>query len=100
MAAEENVTLIDLNEMSVKLVEGMTQAEADEFDAKGHVDAAAESKGQVKFDRTHLNAKGQAVFGRMVADALVRAWVELAPDFVVVKRQGAVTTPTAESAHP
>jgi lysophospholipase L1-like esterase len=102
VAAEENVTLIDLNAMSVNLLEGMTQAEADQFDATGHADAAAEGAGQVKLDRTHLNAKGQAVFGRMVADALVRARVELAADFAggAVKAQGAVTTPTAESAHP
>lgn len=80
LAAEENVTLIDLNAMSVKLLEGMTQAEADEFDAAGHPDASAESKGQIKLDRTHLNSKGQAVFGRMVADALVRGRVELRPD--------------------
>jgi lysophospholipase L1-like esterase len=79
---EENVTVIDLNAMSVKLLEGMTQAQADEFDATGHVDAAAENKGQVKLDRTHLNAKGQAVFGRMVADTLVRTQVELGPDVV------------------
>jgi hypothetical protein len=33
-------------------------------------------------DRTHLNAKGQALFGRMVADTLVRTQVELGPDVV------------------
>jgi lysophospholipase L1-like esterase len=82
VAAEENVTLIDLNAMSVKLLKGMTQAEADEFDATTHPDAAAENKGPAKPDRTHLNAKGQAVFGRMVADSLVRTQVELGPDII------------------
>jgi lysophospholipase L1-like esterase len=78
---EENVTVIDLNGMSVKLLEGMTQAQADEFDATGHEDQRAENKKSV-IDRTHLNPKGQALFGRMVADTLVRTQVELGPDVV------------------
>jgi lysophospholipase L1-like esterase len=82
VAEEENVTVVDLNAMSVKLLEGMTQAQADEFDATGHPDAKAESKGPAKLDRTHLNAKGQALFGRMVADSLIRTQVELGPDIV------------------
>jgi len=82
VGAEEDVTVIDLNAMSVKLLEGMTQVEADQFDATGHPDAKAENQGPVKLDRTHLNAYGQAVFGRMVADALVRTQVELGPDVV------------------
>jgi lysophospholipase L1-like esterase len=82
VAMEEDVTLIDLNAMSVKLLEGTTQAQADEFDAVGHPDAKAERKGPTKLDRTHLNAKGQALFGRMVADNLVRMQVELGPDVV------------------
>lgn len=82
VAEEENVTLIDLNAMSVKLLERMTQAQADEFDATGHPDAKAESKGATKLDRTHLNATGQALFGRMVADSLVRMQVELGPDIM------------------
>ena len=83
---EENVTVIDLNAMSTALLAKMAQAEADEFDATGHPDAKAESKGQVKLDRTHLNAKGQALFGRMVADTLVRTQVELGPDVVGVPK--------------
>ena len=67
---EEDVTVIDLNAMSVKLLLGMTQTQADEFDATGHEDQRAENKKSV-VDRTHLNAKGQAFFGRMVADTLV-----------------------------
>lgn len=99
VAAEENVTLVDLNAMSVKLLEGMTQEQADAFDALGHADQRAEN-GKAPVDRTHLNAKGQAVFGRMVADELIRIQVELGPDVVGAPAQGAVTTPTAESAHP
>lgn len=82
VAEEENVTVVDLNAMSVKLLEGMTQAQADEFDATGHPDAKAERKESTKLDRTHLNAKGQALFGRMVANDLVRMQVELGPDIV------------------
>jgi lysophospholipase L1-like esterase len=78
---EEDVTVIDLNAMSVKLLEGMTQAQADEFDATGHADERAEN-GKNKVDRTHLNEKGQALFGRMVADTLVRTQVELGPDVI------------------
>ena len=81
---EENVTVIDLNGLSTKLLDGMTQEEADGFDAETHPDAKAENAGKAapKLDRTHLNAKGQAVFGRMVADQLVRTQVELGPDLV------------------
>jgi lysophospholipase L1-like esterase len=78
---EEDVTVIDLNAMSVKLLEGMTQAQADEFDATGHEDQRVENK-KSPVDRTHLNAKGQALFGRMVADTLIRTQVELGPDVV------------------
>ena len=78
---EENVTVIDLNAMSTKLLEGMTQEQADQFDATGHTDQAAENK-KTPIDRTHLNEKGQMLFGRMVADTLVRTQVELGPDVV------------------
>ena len=35
-------------------------------------------------DRTHLNPYGQKVFGRMVADAIVKTQVELGPDLIGV----------------
>jgi lysophospholipase L1-like esterase len=78
---EENVTVIDLNAMSTKLLESMTQEQADQFDATGHADQAAENK-KASLDRTHLNEKGQMLFGRMVADTLIRTQVELGPDVV------------------
>jgi len=81
VGAELDLTVVDLNSMSTSLLNHMTQAQADEFDAVGHVDAAAENKTQA-LDRTHLNPHGQVVFGRMVADALVRTQVELGPDVV------------------
>jgi lysophospholipase L1-like esterase len=78
---EENVTVIDLNAMSTKLLEGMTQEQADQFDATGHADQRAENQ-KTPIDRTHLNENGQMLFGRMVADTLVRTQVELGPDVI------------------
>lgn len=88
VAMEDHVTVIDLNAMSVKLLEAMTQAQADQLDATGHPDARAERKEPTKLDRTHLNAKGQALFGRMVADDLVRMQVELRPDVLAAPMAG------------
>ncbi len=76
VAREENVPLIDLNADSVKLLQTMTQEQADKFDAEAHPDAAG-NKGP---DRTHLNSTGAAVFARMVADDLAKDCVELGPD--------------------
>jgi lysophospholipase L1-like esterase len=78
---EENVTVVDLNAMSTKLLEGMTQEEADLFDATGHADQRAENQ-KTPIDRTHLNEKGQTLFGRIVADTLIRTQVELGPDVI------------------
>ncbi len=82
VGAEQGITVIDLNRISTELLDHMTQEQADEFDAVGHADAAAENKSAIKLDRTHLNAHGQAVFGRIVADQLVRTQVELGPDVI------------------
>jgi len=76
VAREESVPVIDLNAASVKLLQTMTQEQADKFDADSHPDAAG-SKGP---DRTHLNPTGAAVFARMVADDLAKDCVELGPD--------------------
>ena len=81
VGTEENVTVIDLNAMSVKLLEAMTQAQADDFNATGHEDQRAENK-KSTVARTHLNEKGQALLGRMVAGTLVRTQVELGPEVV------------------
>ena len=82
VGAEEGITVIDLNSMSTALLNHMTQAEADAYDATGHEDAKAENKSSPKLDRTHLNPHGQDLFGRMVADNLVRTQVELGPDVI------------------
>ncbi len=75
VAIAENTPLIDLNGESVKLLETMTQEQADQFDAEGHPDAA----GNKGLDRTHLNPAGAAVFARMVAGDLAKLCPELAP---------------------
>lgn len=80
VAAEEKVTLVDLYGMSRKLLETMTQQQADAFDAVHHPDAKAENHDAKGPDRTHLNDLGKKVFGRMVADSVIRSEVELRPD--------------------
>ena len=92
VGAKEGVAVVDLNALSTALLNRMTQAEADQYDATGHEDAKVENGGTVKLDRTHLNPLGQAVFGRMVADELARQQVELGPD-VVGEAVGKSVTP-------
>jgi lysophospholipase L1-like esterase len=98
VAADEYITLIDLNAMSVAMLKHMTQEQADKFD-KGvdpdtgkaaavvegsptDVAVALATGGTIPLDRTHLNPHGQKVFGRLVADAIVRTQVELGPDLI------------------
>ncbi len=83
IAEQDYVTFIDLLGFSDALLSRMTQAQADEFDATGHADQRAEN-GAAPLDRTHLNEAGKKVFGRMVADNLVRTCVELGPDLIGV----------------
>jgi lysophospholipase L1-like esterase len=81
VAEQENVTYINLLAMSDALLSRMTQEQADAFDAVGHADQRAEN-GKAALDRTHLDDAGKKVFGRMIADNLVRTLVELGPDVV------------------
>jgi len=97
VAADEYITLVDLNQMSVAMLKRMTQEQADKFD-KGNdpdtgkpVAAAADATATgvaaaapAPLDRTHLNPYGQKVFGRLVADAIVKTQVELGPDLIGV----------------
>jgi lysophospholipase L1-like esterase len=88
VAEQEYVTYINLLGMSEALLSTMTQAEADGFDAAGHVDQKAENGvaplDRPQLDRTHLDDEGKRVFGRMVADSMVRTLVELGPDVIGV----------------
>jgi len=57
-AASTGVTLLDLNDVSRKYVQAIGSSNADKYNlAQG--------------DRTHLNAAGTVVFGRIVADLIV-----------------------------
>lgn len=80
VALQDKVTLVDLYALSTKYLQGITQEEADMLDAETHPDAAAENGAVSKPDRTHLNEKGKALFGRMVADNVARTEVELGPN--------------------
>lgn len=80
VAAADKVTLVDLYAISTRLLQSMTQAQADTLDATSHPDAKAENGSSSKPDRTHLNDKGKALFGRLVADNLARTEVELGPN--------------------
>jgi len=83
VGAEEFITVVDLNQSSAGMLRRMTQEQADQFNAVGQ-EKEREAVGKSAVDRTHLNAQGQKVFGRMVADAVVRTQVELGPDVVGV----------------
>jgi lysophospholipase L1-like esterase len=100
VAADEYITCIDLNQMSVAMLKRMTQEQADKFDkgvdsgtgkaaevqegSTSQVAAALNSGAPMVLDRTHLNPYGQKVFGRLVADAIVKTQVELGPDLIGV----------------
>jgi len=94
VAEREGVTFIDLLALSDTLLSKMTQEQADEFDATGHADQRAENAKSV-IDRTHLNDSGKKVFGRIVADNLVRTRVELGPDLIGVPAPQPAKTPAA-----
>ncbi len=64
VAREEATPVLDLNSDSVAAVQKMGPAEADHLAG-------------TEFDHTHLGEKGATVFGRMVADELVKAVPEL-----------------------
>ena len=80
VAAEEKVNFVDLLSLSQAYVQPLGQEQADTFDAQTHPDAKAENTATPAKDRTHLNEKGKAVFGRMVADNVIRSQVELGPN--------------------
>jgi lysophospholipase L1-like esterase len=67
-AAAVDVTLLDLNAASKKYVQAIGSAKADMYNL---------SEG----DRTHLNAHGTTVFGRMVADLIV-GWEGSLEDYI------------------
>lgn len=86
LAAEKHVPLVDLHAISV--------ADAEHAGDDVWADLSPrDEKGQV--DRTHLNAKGSDVVGRMVAEALVQVIPKLQPLFHLDTRGRLAFTPTA-----
>lgn len=61
---QTGVALIDLNAASRRYVQAIGEADAERYDL-------------VEGDRTHLNAHGSVVFGRIVADLVVRKYRHL-----------------------
>ena len=78
VGAAEHVSVIDLNALSTAMLNGMTQAGADRFNAVG-LEKERLAVGKSATDRTHLNPAGQQVFGQMVARELARLQPELQP---------------------
>jgi lysophospholipase L1-like esterase len=101
VAEQQYVTFINLLGMSEALLSTMTQAEADGFDATGHADQKAENGAappdRAQLDRTHLDDEGKRVFGRMVADSMVRTLVELGPDVIGVHAAQTQPVPQANA---
>ena len=92
VAEENDVTLLDLLSMSRRLLLTMGQQLADQFDVQAHPDAKAEN-GAAKPDRTHLNEHGKQLFGRLVADNVIRTEVELGPNVNGVPQETLSKTP-------
>jgi lysophospholipase L1-like esterase len=95
-AAAQHTTLLDLNADSYAVVQPMGQDEADTLamaPRPANYDAPAIGKvevaGAVKttFDRTHLGAKGSALFSGMVEQELKRALPETASHFRSEEKQ-------------
>jgi lysophospholipase L1-like esterase len=77
VAEEEKVPFIDLFALSTGYLTGLTQEQADRFNAATNSDAANEKASNAKPDRTHLNDSGKAVFGEMVAREVIRTQPQL-----------------------
>ena len=91
VAAHRKVALLDLNRLSADAVQAMGSEQADTLAqepppaaaASTLATGAAEPQGAPKsaFDRTHVGAKGAALFSGMVAAELQRLFPTLAPYF-------------------
>jgi lysophospholipase L1-like esterase len=81
LGAKDFISVVDLNGISTAMLNRMGQEEADKFNA---VAQGQEADGKPGTDRTHLNAEGQKLFGRLVAEQMVHTVVELGPDVVGV----------------
>jgi pectinesterase len=81
IAREKDVPIIDLHAKSIELYERLGKAEIDSLEPKKAATTPAEdpsAPGVTTLDTTHLNAKGSAVIGRLVADELAKSLPALA----------------------
>ena len=80
LAAEKKVPLIDLHARSIAALDEIGPKASEELNhvAKPKPGVPADPK-DAKPDRTHLSPKGADLFGRIVADDLIKVIPELAP---------------------
>ncbi len=93
LGAKNGLAVVDLNAILTAMLNRMTQEQADQFNAVGQANER-EVAGKSGTDRTHLNPYGQKVFGRIVAEQLVRTQVELGPDLIGAPMQISSPAPT------
>ena len=86
LAAEKNVTVIDLHASSKALCEAWGREKCYQF---------SPVKGTNGFDGTHLNATGSVIFARLVVEELERVVPELKPCF---RSEPVAQTPSADTA--
>ena len=82
IAAQKNVPLIDLHARSIELYEKLGKAEIETMSPSKPASAPSDDPaehGRTVIDGTHLNAKGSAIVGRIVADELGKAVPAIAP---------------------
>jgi len=80
IAATENVPLVDLHARSIALYEQLGREGCNEL-------SPMDKKKPGEIDNTHLNAKGSAVIGPIVAEELARVVPDLAPHIRVPAEQ-------------
>ena len=94
VADEDDVTVVDLLSMFRHLLSTMDQQQADQFDAQAHSTQTQKRPRKARSDSSERAWK--AVFGRLVADHVIRMQVELGPNVIGFLNN----TPTALRSNP
>ena len=79
IAAEKHVPLIDLHARSIELYEKMGAEKVKEIEPFKKPKAGEPAPAEKTYDGTHLNAKGSAIIGAIVAEELKKDVPALAP---------------------
>ena len=82
VANAEKLTYVDLFGMSRQFLASITPKQADAYNVGAKVDAKGNVTGGEGSDHLHLNDTGQKLFGRLIADNVIRTQVELGPDVI------------------